>query len=80
MGDTANGTIRSRSLGAFLSAFALAIREVEGRKANRSRLMKRLDQHLDEMEGAASPLSPEEQNDLKRIRAVLQKYLNLSAQ
>ena len=80
MSIAGKGTVASRSLGAFLSAFALAIREVEGRKADRSRLMKRLNQHLDEMKGATSPLSPEAQHDLQRIRAALQKYLNLSSQ
>jgi len=80
MGNAETNVVTSRSVGAFLSAFVLAIREVEGRKADRSRLMKRLNQHLDEMKGAASPLPAEDQRDLQRIRDALQKYLNLSAQ
>ena len=72
--ETEQKKLNARAVGAFLSAVAISIREVGGRKEGY--LLRRLTLHLDSAAEEQSPLSGDDRAHLTVIRGAFQKYLS----
>ena len=74
-------TVSARSVGAFLAAVALAIREAEAETHPEPRFLRdRLNLHLEGWLAAESPLSERQKRDISVLRTSLENYLNLASQ